>query len=97
MPVSLSSVVVAAPNQLSCDLGGEVAILNTESAKYYGLNAVGARIWELIQKPTRVAEVRDALVEEYDVAAERCQAELLGMLEALAAAGLIEVHAETVP
>jgi len=95
MSVSLASVVVASPDQLSCELGGEAAILNMKSGRYYGLDPIGARIWSLIQKPVKVAEVRDTLLEEYEVAAEQCEAELIGLLEKLAGAGLVEVHAET--
>ena len=95
MSVSLASVVVASPDQLSCELGGEAAILNMKSGRYYGLDPIGARIWSLIQKPVKVAEVRDTLLEEYEVAAEQCEAELIDLLEKLAGAGLVEVHAET--
>jgi len=95
MSVSLASVVVASPDQLSCELGGEAAILNMKSGRYYGLDPIGARIWSLIQKPVKVAEVRDTLLEEYEVAAEQCEAELIDLLEKLAGAGLVEVDAET--
>ena len=94
MPVSLSSIVAASADQLSCELGGETAILNTRSGRYFGVEGVGARIWNLIQGPAKVAEVRDALLAEYEVATEQCEAELLELLERLAGAGLIEVHAE---
>ncbi len=97
MPVRLTSVVAASVDQLSCDLGGETAILNRKSGRQYRLDEVGSRIWGLIQKPVPVAEVRDALLEEYEVAAEQCEAELIEVLERLAGAGLIEVHAETAP
>ncbi len=97
MPVSLSSIVSASADQLFCDLGGETAILNRKSGRQYRLEEVGARVWGLLQRPVRVAEIRDALVEEYEVAAEQCEAELIEVLERLAGAGLIEVHAETTP
>ena len=70
--VSLSSVVVAGKGQISSDLAGEAVILNLQTGMYYGLARVGARIWELIREPTRVADVRDAIVLEYDVDPARC-------------------------
>src|SRR5438132_8419530 len=82
--VSLSSVVVAGKGQISSDLAGEAVILNLQTGMYYGLARVGARIWELIREPTRVADVRDAIVLEYDVDPARCQHDLLCLLEQLA-------------
>ena len=88
------STVVAAKDQISCDLAGEAAILNIKSGTYYGLDPVGARIWKLIQQPRSVDEVRQALLDEYEVEPERCDRDLLVLLEKLLAEGLIEVKEE---
>jgi hypothetical protein len=61
---------------------------------YYGLDAVGARIWSLIQEPRTVNEIRDILLEEYEVEPERCERDLLALLQKLADEGLIEVKDE---
>lgn len=92
--ISKRSVVMAAKDQVSCDLSGEAVILNLKSGVYYGLDTVGARIWNLIQEPTTVGEVRDVLVREYEVEPERCERDLLALLEKLADAGLVEVNPE---
>lgn len=93
--MSNDTIVVAAEDQVSSDLGGEVAILDLKVGVYYGLDEVGARVWELIQEPKSVGDVRDVLVEEYDVAPERCERDLFALLERLAERGLIEVRDET--
>ena len=91
-----SSVVVAVSGQVSCDLAGETAILDIKSGIYYGLNAVGTRIWNLIQEPRIVTEVRDVLLEEYDVEPDCCERDLLALLQELAAKGLIEIKDEAI-
>jgi hypothetical protein len=91
--VSGDSTVVAAKDQVSSDLGGEVAILDLKAGVYYGLDAVGARIWSLIQEPRTVNEIRNILLEEYEVEPERCERDLLVLLQRLAEEGLIEVEA----
>jgi ornithine carbamoyltransferase len=93
--IALHSKVVAATNQVSSDLGGETAILNLKNSVYYGLDAVGTRIWELMQEPRTVNEIRDALLEEYEVEPDRCERDLLDLLDQLAAENLIEVTHET--
>ena len=89
------SVVVAGKDQVSSDLAGEVAILDVEAGVYYGLDRVGARIWNLIQEPRTVNEIRDILLEEYDVEPARCERDLLTLLQRLVDEGLIEVRDET--
>jgi hypothetical protein len=90
--ISDLSVVVAAKDQVSCDLAGEAAILNVKSGVYYGLDPVGARIWNLMQEPRKVAEIQNTITEEYDVEPERAARDLVGLLEKLLAEGLIEVR-----
>ena len=63
--LSLHTVVVASAEQISCPLGEEAAILNLKSSVYYGMNPVGARVWELLTQPKSVGELRDGLVDEH--------------------------------
>ena len=93
--ISERSVVVAAKDQVSCDLAGEAAILNIKSGVYYGLDPVGARIWNLVQEPRTVVQIQDAITSEYDVEPDRCARDLIGLLERLLEEGLIEVKDNT--
>ncbi len=85
------STIAAAEDQVSCDLEGESAILNMTNGVYYGLDALGARIWELIQEPKTLNEVRDVIVSEYEVEPERCERDLVALLTQLNDEGLIRV------
>jgi Coenzyme PQQ synthesis protein D (PqqD) len=93
--ISRDSIVVATQEQVSCDLAGEVVILHLRSGMYYGLDAVGARIWSLIQTPMNVNDLRDALLEEYDVDPDRCERDLVALIEDITAQALIEVRNAT--
>ncbi len=92
--VSENSTIVAAREQVSSDLGGEVAILDLTVGTYYGLDEVGARVWELIQQPAAVSSVQAAIIGEYDVEPERAKRDVLALLQRLAEEGLIEVKDE---
>ena len=89
--MNLNSLVTVAEDQVSSDLGDEVAILGLKSGVYYGLDPVGARIWTLLQAPTTVAQIKQTLLQEYEVEPERCQRDLLELLNQLAAENLITV------
>lgn len=86
------TVVVVSSGQLSCDLEGEKVILDLKNGAYYGLDPVGSRILSLLQEPRQVSQVRDALLEEYDVEPERCEQDVIALLGELAAHGLVEVR-----
>ncbi len=90
--LSLHSVVVAISEQVSCPLGEESAILNLKNSVYYGMNPVGARVWNLVQKPKSVMQLRDAILDEYEVERERCERDLLDLLEQMRVEGLIEIR-----
>lgn len=90
--LAMDSVVSAVDNQVSCPLGEEAAILNLKNNVYYGLDSVGARVWNLLQQPRSVTDMRNALLDEYEVDAERCERDLLGLLEKMLNEGLIEVR-----
>jgi hypothetical protein len=77
------STIVARKEDVSCNLATD-----------YGLNALGVRIWELIQQPRTVLEVREAILQEFDVDAERCQRHLVALLADLASLELIEIGGE---
>ena len=91
--IALDSVVSAAREQVSSDLGSEVAILGLRRNVYYSLDGVGKRVWELIQTPRTVREVLATLVSQYDVDAGRCREDLLGLLRKMQEEGLIDVAA----
>src|SRR5689334_23295725 len=80
-PIAASSTIQAARDQISRDLEGEALILQLNSGVYYGLDAVGTRIWGLLQQPTTVQAIRATLVAEYDVEPERCEHDLLQLLQ----------------
>ena len=90
--LSLNSVVVATTEQVSCQLGDESAVLNMKNDVYYGMDPVGARIWRLLQQPRTVWEVRNIILDEYDVDQLRCEQDLLDLLTNMRAEGLIEVN-----
>jgi hypothetical protein len=89
--ISESSTVVVTKDQVSCDLSGEAAILNLKSGVYFGLNTVGASIWKLIQEPKTVKEIRNAILEEYEVDPNQCARDVLELLQELSTHELIKI------
>lgn len=92
MKLTLDSTIMVAQDVVSCDLVEEAAILNLKDGVYYGLNPVGARIWNLIQKPVKVSDILEVLLEEYDVEKEVCQNDLMELLNQLLDKELVKIE-----
>jgi hypothetical protein len=88
--LSLETVVCARSNQVSSRVGDEMVILDLDSSLYYALEPVGARIFELLQQPTRLDAVLQAMVAEFEVDAETARADLLALVDTLVAQKLVE-------
>ena len=91
--LSLQTVVAATREQVSCALGEESAILNLKNSVYYGTNPVAASVWKMLQQPRSVEELRNALLDEYEVEAKQCEQDLLALLDKMLSEGLIDVRA----
>lgn len=88
--VALESRVVASKNQISTEMADETVILNLQNGVYYGLDPVGTFIWMFIQEPKDVRSICDAVLAEYDVEPERCEQDILYLLQELIEQGLVE-------
>ncbi len=89
----MDSVVTASSEQVSCGLGDGIAILSTKTGVYYHLDSVGAHAWQLIERePRSIATLRDAILTEYEVEPDRCERELLMLLDQFLAQRLIDIR-----
>ena len=80
-----------ATDQVSADLNGEMAILNLQTKTYFGLADVGAFIWQKLEVPTDLANLTQAVVTEFEVEVEQCNADVTAFLDRLSALSLLTV------
>jgi len=73
------------------EVGGEMVLLDLESEQYFGLDAVGARIWSLLSEGRGTGEIVDALFEEYEVERATLEYDVEVLLKDLLEAGLVKV------
>ena len=90
-PIGLETVVVRSEELVSSDLDGETVLMSVQNGKYYGMDAIGSRIWVLIAQPILVSELCDTLLEEFDVVREQCEQDVLAFLNQLAKDNLAKV------
>ena len=88
---TMQAKVFQGKDQVSCGLAGEAAVLNMKTGLYYCLNPMGAWVWNLIQQPKTLEEIRDRLLDEFEVEPGRCESDLVTLIAQLNEEGLIEV------
>jgi hypothetical protein len=89
---SEDTVFAVAKDQISCDLQGEAVVLNFQDGTYYGLNQVGASIWNLVQSPCTVRDIREKILDEFEVDRSQCEADLQAFLQELFSRKLVVIE-----
>jgi hypothetical protein len=74
------------------ELSGESVLLDLNSGRYFGLNEVGTRAWNLMEQGVSLQDVTAALYTEFDAPAAIIQAELLRFAGELCEHGLCHVQ-----
>src|SRR5947209_17399519 len=80
-----------AREQMSCTIDREGVVLSLRDGMYYGLNEVGARVWELIEESHSLGEIVAMIAGEFEVGPEQCETDVRRLLAQFHAAGLVEV------
>lgn len=78
---------------LTTELDGSLLMLNITRGEYHGLNAVAARIWDLLEQPTSRTALVAALVDEYEVTPDECAAAVDDFLTQLHERNLLRLSA----
>ena len=73
------------------DLDGNKVMMNLQKGRYFMMNEVGSRIWELINEPIKVNYIIDELLNEYRVDRATCEKEVMNFIQELFNGDLIEV------
>jgi len=86
----LSLQVTPSEDVIWRNLQGESVLLDMKSGVYFGLDAVGTRIWTLLQSQHDLRAVLEELLREYEVSEEKCSRDLIDLVNAMAEKGLVQ-------
>ncbi|MCL6682822.1 PqqD family protein [Sphingomonas alba] len=59
--------LVPSTDAVESAVGDETVILHLKSGTYFGLDAVGTRIWAMVKDGVATADIAKCLTEEFDV------------------------------
>jgi hypothetical protein len=81
------------PDMVTAPLGNELAMMDVDTGTYFVLDDIAAFIWERLSEKTTLRALLDALQQQYDVAPERCESDVLPFLLKLHAKQLVRIAA----
>ena len=88
------SAKVAIPQQVMArQIGDEQVILDLASGTYFGLDPVGARIWQLLTEGKTLAQACEVMQVEYEVTQETIEHDVLTLVQTLVERQLVSVAA----
>ena len=76
-------------NLLVSQLAGETVLMNTATGDYFGINAVGTKIWNLLAQPVSSDTLVESLIGTYDISSEQCRIEVKQFLQNLESRKLV--------
>ena len=84
--------IISRSSELVCsDIDGEVVMMSIDNGKYYGLDLVGSRIWEVLEKAMPVSGLIDQMLLEFEVERETCEKDVMYFLQKLDDDNMLEV------
>jgi len=91
--VTFSNRAVVPSHVLVRHLDGESVLLNLETEKYFGLDATGTRMWELVTNSETIEAAYNTLAHEFEVEPEVLRTHLAELVGQLVEYGLLDVRA----
>jgi hypothetical protein len=89
--ITLESRLELSPDVLHRELEGEVVLLDLARGAYFGLDAMGTRMLELLLERRRLTDVLEGILEEFAVERAAAEADLLRLMSQMHASGLVSV------
>lgn len=74
---------------ISGRLHDEMVMMDPDRGKYYSLNKVATRVWDLLETSHDIDEICTLLSDEYDIEREQCRKEVGALIEELQNLGLV--------
>lgn len=81
--------LVAMPEVIDCDIGGDRALLHVETNTYFTVNETASEIWIALAEPKTVDQLVGVVTEKFDVEDVQCRPDVIALLDAMREAKII--------
>lgn len=80
MLLSLQSTVSRSPDIISEEIDGDRAMMDPNEGAFFGLNPVGAAIWDLLEKSTPIHAIIAHIQDIFAIPVQQCQNDILNFI-----------------
>lgn len=87
--MNLSDKLEISANVVAREVGGETMLLDLVSGTYFGLDAVGSRVWQALEDGGSLTEACDRVAQDYDVNRDHLESDVLALVGRLLEQGLV--------
>lgn len=77
---------------LDAQVGADRVMMSVKDGHYLGITGTGARIWDLLERPSTVEAICADLVREFVVAPDVCEQEVRAFLGQLSELGAVSIE-----
>ena len=93
--IESSTIVSRNVECVADEVDGDLWLTPIGTARVYRFNALGIRVWQLIERPQSVSTMCETLQKEFAVSHEACERDVLDFLNQLSDENLIQTVAPT--
>jgi hypothetical protein len=74
---------------MEAELGDELVALDPRAGTCFGFNSVATSVWRLLEQPKTFEQLRQSLLDEYEVDPAECSQELQRLLGDMSSRGIV--------
>jgi hypothetical protein len=89
--MNIKSKVTISKNVFAQEIDDETIILDSTTQEYFSLNEIGKVIWSLLAENKNLEQIKEEMLEMYEVPEEQLEKDVLNFLQALEQKGLISI------
>ncbi len=92
MKINLDTHISIPDTVYTQEIGEETILLDTHGGRYFGLDTVGTRMWQLLRQYRNLRPAYETLLAEYDVNPEQLEIDFLTLVQKMVDHGLAYIR-----
>ncbi len=88
MTINLDTLLSIPEDVYTQEVGEETILLDTQGGRYFSLDPVGTRMWQLLREHGALCPVYEIILKEYEVTPKQLEADLLALVAKMIDKGL---------
>jgi hypothetical protein len=87
-----TTILTRSQDVASTPVDDELVMLDFRQSRYFSLDSIGHRVWDLLERPRSLGDLCSVLEREFDVEPDQCRTDVLRLLDQLREADLLEIR-----